>query len=901
MSDAAAPPDAAPPNAAPRAPGSGHKGDRPRNVTIQATPTSVLEAPVLPRPTRTYRYPSGDVYTGEWLENRKHGRGVALYASGHRYEGEWKNDKKDGHGTFTYDQGTSYTGSWKDDMKHGHGVALFASGNRYEGDWVNDNMHGQGSFIYGTSGGDTYTGSWVHGKMSGTGTWTSGQHISRYEGEWLNGVRHGCGLLFSYGRVLEVTYENGHVVHQRLVTVPVPLVDVPAPIYVVVDLQASSPYNPTTPTTLTLQSGQGTVEFDDITTPDKSLQPMLERLTKDLLAGFHCTLAAYSATGDFLTAVSSKVATGFVTLLLHGLRRQDGSSKNSSHQHEGVVSLCLAAVSPAGVCCDLLDPSRGELLAIRDPGPDAPLSGFHTEEVHSPMELQTLQARAAAVRCGPGCLRCMQITVTRRLVPKSGTDPPYQSEVRALFLDLPTLSESVLFCKDLAVEPALPPSVGHLAAHITTGNSKTMAVAVVPMTMTTLEGDRLLQHAAQLRTVCKKVTPNQLLPVDSPAPRPPPLAGPAREGQPAPAGYPITVQPPSPPLAVPVPVQDPDLPRPMSLPPAAFPGEASGDTEALEMSSPLDGCMVETLPPLHSSLTLSPHGRPDFLHLAAEHEAAADSGGIVVEEVVPEAFLRPAPDPLLARLRGSGFVARRVAELSWPDIAPDPSLRDAPFDTCLGRPLLPDAAAATAEAPDDTAPVPGAYVRALQQRVQALERLLLRQQQRHSAEVADFCADVDFLLALLTPQQTDQVVARFHPRSALLAFPPPPPQVGVPLVIATPPMPSAGHGKGRASHQPASDSDDSSDDSDSSARSAAPAPASAPATPHAVPAFVQQLREMGFPQAALDALLLRGPPLSNTDAVFEWLTYYHSQDSADPSPAPDPTPLSLQTPPPPPP
>lgn len=50
-----------------------------------------------------------------------------------------------------------------------------------------------------------------------------------------------------------------------------------------------------------------------------------------------------------------------------------------------------------------------------------------------------------------------------------GTDPPYQSEVRALFLDLPTLSESVLFCKDLAVEPTLPPSVGHLAAHITTG------------------------------------------------------------------------------------------------------------------------------------------------------------------------------------------------------------------------------------------------------------------------------------------------------------------------------------------------------------------------------------------------------------------------------------------------
>lgn len=31
--------------------------------------------------------------------------------------------------------------------------------------------------------------------------------------------------------------------------------------------------------------------------------------------------------------------------------------------------------------------------------------------------------------------------------------------------------------------------------------------ASLPTTMTTLEGDRLLQHAAQLRTVCKKVPP----------------------------------------------------------------------------------------------------------------------------------------------------------------------------------------------------------------------------------------------------------------------------------------------------------------------------------------------------------------------------------------------------------
>lgn len=35
----------------------------------------------------------GDVYEGEWKEDKAHGFGVYYYADGAKYEGEWRDDK----------------------------------------------------------------------------------------------------------------------------------------------------------------------------------------------------------------------------------------------------------------------------------------------------------------------------------------------------------------------------------------------------------------------------------------------------------------------------------------------------------------------------------------------------------------------------------------------------------------------------------------------------------------------------------------------------------------------------------------------------------------------------------------------------------------------------------------
>jgi hypothetical protein len=45
-------------------------------------------------------YANGDVYSGLWLDNRRHGGGSMKYANGTTYDGGWEADQMNGIGTF---------------------------------------------------------------------------------------------------------------------------------------------------------------------------------------------------------------------------------------------------------------------------------------------------------------------------------------------------------------------------------------------------------------------------------------------------------------------------------------------------------------------------------------------------------------------------------------------------------------------------------------------------------------------------------------------------------------------------------------------------------------------------------------------------------------------------------
>ena len=60
-------------------------------------------------------YKNGDIYEGEWYEEKKHGKGKMRYADGDIYYGNWDEDKKHGRGKMTYKNGDIYDGEWVND------------------------------------------------------------------------------------------------------------------------------------------------------------------------------------------------------------------------------------------------------------------------------------------------------------------------------------------------------------------------------------------------------------------------------------------------------------------------------------------------------------------------------------------------------------------------------------------------------------------------------------------------------------------------------------------------------------------------------------------------------------------------------------------------------------------
>jgi len=60
----------------------------------------------------TYKVDNIYIYKGEWLNNKKNGKGKIFYKNGEFYDGEWLNDDKNGNGKITYKNGDIYDGEF---------------------------------------------------------------------------------------------------------------------------------------------------------------------------------------------------------------------------------------------------------------------------------------------------------------------------------------------------------------------------------------------------------------------------------------------------------------------------------------------------------------------------------------------------------------------------------------------------------------------------------------------------------------------------------------------------------------------------------------------------------------------------------------------------------------------
>ncbi|KAJ9529797.1 hypothetical protein QJQ45_022202 [Haematococcus lacustris] len=101
---------------------------------------------------------SGAVYEGQYLDNKKQGKGRMTYPDKSVYEGDWVADLHEGTGRYVYGNGDLYHGSFKAGKRHGTGtyhyqhegcqiVGEWEEGGVTRGHWVHrDGSMFQGSF-----------------------------------------------------------------------------------------------------------------------------------------------------------------------------------------------------------------------------------------------------------------------------------------------------------------------------------------------------------------------------------------------------------------------------------------------------------------------------------------------------------------------------------------------------------------------------------------------------------------------------------------------------------------------------------------------------------------------------------------------------------------------------------
>jgi len=84
----------------------------------------------------TFTYSNGDIYVGQWMSGKKHGKGTYSYAkTGTKLSGDWVNGKIIS-GEWIFPNGTFYSGKFRYNKPYGKGVWVFKNGNQLTGEYT---------------------------------------------------------------------------------------------------------------------------------------------------------------------------------------------------------------------------------------------------------------------------------------------------------------------------------------------------------------------------------------------------------------------------------------------------------------------------------------------------------------------------------------------------------------------------------------------------------------------------------------------------------------------------------------------------------------------------------------------------------------------------------------------
>ena len=137
------------------------------------------------------RSDSSGVYTGSFVEGKRHGEGVFNSHGGVKHIGRWRDGVREGEGTQSYPDGSKFEGTFGDDDKSGPGSFVDGLGRggaggheiAYTGSYKEGVRHGEHAEWDGIYG-DSYAGGFADGEMRGVGKFTFGDG-EEYLGMWL--------------------------------------------------------------------------------------------------------------------------------------------------------------------------------------------------------------------------------------------------------------------------------------------------------------------------------------------------------------------------------------------------------------------------------------------------------------------------------------------------------------------------------------------------------------------------------------------------------------------------------------------------------------------------------------------------------------------------------------------
>jgi len=148
-------------------------------------------------------YPNGNTFQGTYDGERvKQGAGIFTWMGPTseedetliekaKYDGNYKDGLKNGVGKMVYPNGDIYEGEWIDNKMQGEGTYTYKkSGDIYSGSWVADKKSGQGEYEFGADS-SVMVGTWVDGQIT-TGKWIL-KGAAVYKGEFKLGRPFGAG------------------------------------------------------------------------------------------------------------------------------------------------------------------------------------------------------------------------------------------------------------------------------------------------------------------------------------------------------------------------------------------------------------------------------------------------------------------------------------------------------------------------------------------------------------------------------------------------------------------------------------------------------------------------------------------------------------------------------------